>query len=51
MTGLIEGFRASMLGRPVPWHLLWISGAICVGMFWVGVAYFRRTEYKFADLI
>ncbi len=51
MTGLIEGFRASLLGRAVPWDLVWISGVICAGMFWVGVWYFRRTENKFADLI
>jgi lipopolysaccharide transport system permease protein len=51
MTGLIEGFRASMLGRPIPWSLLGISAVVGVGMFFGGVTYFRRAEWKFADAI
>jgi lipopolysaccharide transport system permease protein len=52
LTGLIEAFRASMLpGRPVDWPLLGVSVAFTVVIFVVGMAYFRKTEREFADVI
>jgi lipopolysaccharide transport system permease protein len=52
LAGLIEGFRWSTLGRPMPPILMleWSAG-LAVMLFWFGAAVFRRTERKFADVI
>ena len=51
MVGVVEGFRAALLGaNPMPWDLLVassISGALIAVS---GVLYFRRTERIFADV-
>jgi lipopolysaccharide transport system permease protein len=52
LTGLIEAFRASMLPtREVDWPLLGVSVAFTVVIFVLGMAYFRKTEREFADVI
>jgi lipopolysaccharide transport system permease protein len=52
LTGLIEAFRASMLPtREVDWRLLGVSVAFTVVIFVLGMAYFRKTEREFADVI
>ena len=52
LAGLIEGFRWSTLGRPMPPVLMleW-SAALAVVLFLFGAAVFRRAERKFADVI
>jgi lipopolysaccharide transport system permease protein len=52
LAGLIEGFRWSTLGRPMPPVLMleWSAG-LAIGLFLFGAAVFRRTERKFADVI
>ena len=51
MVGVIEGFRAALLGtRPMPWEYLGI-GAGMAGIFFItGILYFRRMERYFADV-
>ncbi len=52
MGGVIEAFRPAVLGRvPVPWASLGISTAVGFLVFAAGVAYFRRVERYFADII
>jgi ABC-type polysaccharide/polyol phosphate export permease len=51
MAGIIEGYRSALLGQPVAWDLLAISGAVAVGMFAIGIAYFLRVERRFADIV
>lgn len=52
LTGLIEGFRASILpDRHVDWRLLIVSFGLTLGIFALGAWYFRRTERIFADVI
>jgi lipopolysaccharide transport system permease protein len=51
MAGLVESFRSALLGRAIPWELLAVSAGISVVLLGVGLMLFRRTEYKFADLI
>lgn len=51
ITGLISFFRAAVLGGPLPWGQLAVSGTLAVGMFLVGCLYFRRVEDTFADVI
>lgn len=51
MTHLIAGFRAAVLGQPLP--LEWIglaAGAACL-VFLLGCFYFRKVEDRFADVI
>ena len=50
MVGAIEGFRATLLGRPVDWSAVAVSLAVGVMFFATGALYFRRTERVFADV-
>lgn len=53
MVGIIDGFRWCILGGEsalyVPGFL--VSLAVVAAFLWLGIAYFRRTERTFADLI
>jgi lipopolysaccharide transport system permease protein len=52
MGPVIEGMRASLLGtRAFNWGLTGISVAMTGLIFFVGIAYFRRAERAFADVI
>ena len=53
MVGVIDGFRWCILGGESTLYLPgFLLSLAVVGMFlWFGVAYFRRTERTFADLI
>lgn len=51
MAGIIEGFRAALLGtRPMPWDLLAEASIISFVIFIAGALYFRRLERFFADV-
>jgi lipopolysaccharide transport system permease protein len=51
MAGLIEGFRAAFLARPLEWAHLSVSLGIAVCLFFAGATYFRKVERRFADII
>jgi lipopolysaccharide transport system permease protein len=51
MTGLVEGFRSSFLGKPFDMIGLGVSFVMAVVIFAVGVAYFEKVERRFADII
>lgn len=53
VAGIIEGFRWTLLGSRVDVDLtsIAISSVVTVLVLWFGVAYFRKTERGFADLI
>jgi lipopolysaccharide transport system permease protein len=53
MVGVIDGFRWSVLGgdSPIYWPGFGASLAVTALFLWIGLAYFRRTEKSFADLI
>jgi lipopolysaccharide transport system permease protein len=51
MAGIIEGYRAAMLGRPFQWDALAMAAVLCVLLFVTGAFYFRRVEKTFADVI
>jgi hypothetical protein len=40
-----------MLGAPLDWYALAVSGAVSVGLLVLGCMYFRRVERSFADII
>lgn len=49
--GLIENFRQCVLGGPINWYSLGVSSAVTVALTVFGLAYFRRMERTFADVI
>lgn len=51
MAGVIEGFRASLLGTtPMPWDLIGMSTVSALLLVLTGMLYFRRQERTFADV-
>ncbi len=51
LTGLIDGFRASLFGHPFNWTALTISIAITLTILVYAAYVFRRMERSFADII
>jgi lipopolysaccharide transport system permease protein len=52
MAGVVEGFRWALFQKtPAPSSLIFISAAMIVILLVTGVAYFRKTERGFADVI
>jgi lipopolysaccharide transport system permease protein len=53
VVGVIDGFRWSILGGDSPLYLpgFILSFGVVALFLWIGIAYFRRTERAFADLI
>lgn len=53
MVGVIDGFRWAILGGETPlyWPSVILSVAITIAMLFTGIAYFRKTEKTFADII
>ncbi len=51
MVGVIEGFRASLLGtRAMPWELLGVGALMSIAFFLSGALYFKSMERYFADV-
>lgn len=51
MVGVIEGFRAALLGaQPMPWDYIATGGAVALALFVFSLFYFRRMEKIFADV-
>jgi lipopolysaccharide transport system permease protein len=51
IVGVIEGFRACLLGLPMPWPYI-LPGMITAPLLlFSGVFYFKRMEFVFADVI
>jgi lipopolysaccharide transport system permease protein len=51
MTGVVEGFRWALLGKGEVGGLLWVSVCIILLLLITGLAYFKRMEATFADVI
>ena len=51
MAGIIDGFRSSLLDQPLRVGRLAVSLSTAIVMFFVGTAYFRRCERRFADIV
>ena len=53
MVGVIDGFRWSLLGGRTELFLpgLFLSAVLSLGLLISGIAFFRKTERQFADLI
>jgi lipopolysaccharide transport system permease protein len=51
MVGVIEGFRAGLLGSGrMPWDLIAVGGFVATVVLIFGVSYFLRKEHTFADV-
>ena len=51
VAGIIEGFRASLTGRPLDWMHVSISVAVTLLVLVCSVYIFRRFEHTFADVV
>jgi len=51
MSAIIETFRASYLGGPIPWQLLGVSSAMTMVLLLLGVAVFNKVEKNFMDTV
>jgi lipopolysaccharide transport system permease protein len=51
LTGIIEGFRASLFGQPLDWSSVAVSAIITLALLFAGLAYFHRVEENFADVV
>lgn len=51
IVGVIEGYRACLLGTPVPWQYIWPGIITSVMLLISGALYFNRMERVFVDVI
>jgi lipopolysaccharide transport system permease protein len=51
MTGVVRGFRWCLLGTGQIDKSVWLSTAIIGVLLVSGLAYFKRMEHSFADVI
>jgi lipopolysaccharide transport system permease protein len=51
IVAVVEGYRACILGTPMPWEFILPGTAVAVVLLISGAMYFRRMEYVFADVI
>lgn len=51
LVSVIEGVRATVLGTEIPWPYIWPGALAAVVLVVTGLAYFRRMEKVFVDVI
>ena len=51
IVSVIEGFRACLLGTPLPWQLILPGMAVAIILLLSGAFYFQRMERVFVDVI
>jgi lipopolysaccharide transport system permease protein len=51
IVGVIEGYRASLLGLPMPWLYIWPGILTAIFLLLGGAFYFKRMERFFVDVI
>ncbi len=51
IVAVIEGFRSSLLGTPMPWSFIWPGVITALLMLFGGAFYFKRMERVFVDVI
>jgi lipopolysaccharide transport system permease protein len=51
IVGTIEGFRACLLGSPVPWAYIWPGIITAMLLLFSGALYFKHIEKVFVDVI
>ena len=51
IVSVIEGYRACLLGTPMPWQYIWPGMIITIIILISGALYFKRMERVFVDVI
>ena len=51
MAPVIEGYRAVLLNSEMPANNIWLAAGISVVILAVGYLFFKRVEYRFADIV
>ena len=51
VSGLIEGWRAALLGLPFDWPALAVAAGLTAAALFTAAYYFRRVEKDFSDII
>ncbi len=51
IVGVIEGYRACLLGTPMPWAYIWPGMITAIILLVSGAFYFKRMERVFVDVI
>ena len=51
MSGIVDGFRAAILGRPPLWTLVETSALVAVTTLVLGLVYFQQVERSFVDVV
>ncbi len=51
IVSVIEGYRASLLGTPMPWEFIFPGMISCVVLLVLGAMYFKKMERVFVDVI
>ena len=51
LSGIIEGFRDAIFGRPFNWNGIAISTVVTFALLVAAAYMFRRMEQEFADVI
>jgi lipopolysaccharide transport system permease protein len=51
IVGVIEGYRACLLGTPLLWQFIWPGMIMTVVIFVTGAFYFKNMEHVFVDVI
>jgi lipopolysaccharide transport system permease protein len=51
LTGIVDGYRAALFGRPLPWPQLALSAAMAVVLLLAAAAAFKRAERSLAELL
>lgn len=51
MTGIIDGFRSALFGKPFDWFTLGLSTVITLLVLLASIVVFKRMEKTFADVI
>lgn len=51
IVAVIEGYRACLLGLPMPWEYIYPGAAVATLLLFFGAIYFRKMERVFVDVI
>ena len=51
IVSVIEGYRASLLGTPMPWEFIFPGMISCIVLLVAGAMYFKKMERVFVDVI
>ena len=51
IVAVVEGYRACILGTPMPWEFILPGTVVAALLLFSGAMYFRRMEYVFVDVI